>query len=85
MIAALEKAESLQRFAKSQGAHLSTFVLVLSDDEALELLDWFVEQHEQNDLLDLDVEDAKRRHNPWPVLEQFSLLGFSMAPVVVLH
>jgi len=85
MIAALEKAESLQRFVKASGAHLSTFVLALSDAEALELLDWFVEQHEQNDVLDLDVEEAKRRHNPWPVLEQFSLLGFCMAPKGVLH
>lgn len=78
MIAAVEKAESLHRFAMSQGAHISTFKLMLSDAEGLELLDWFGEQHD-NELLDLDIAEAKRTKNPWAVLENFQLLGFEVA------
>jgi hypothetical protein len=85
MIAAIEKADSLHRFAVSQGAHLSTFVVVLSDQDALELLDWFVEQYEFNSLLEMDVAEAKAKHDPWNVLSNFTLHGMSIAPLSALN
>lgn len=80
MITALIKAESLQRFATSQGAPLKSFVLCLSTVEGLELLDWFVEQNEANELLDMDVAMAHRTKDPWRVLEYFQLMGFEIKP-----
>lgn len=79
MIAALAKAESLHKFATSQGCSLDTFQLVLSDTEGLELLDWFVEQYARNELLSVDVERAQRTRDPWPILDEFVLLGMHMA------
>jgi hypothetical protein len=80
VIAAIEKATSLASFAKSQGAPLFTFALILSDSEGMELLDWFVsQQYEPNELLDMDVALAKKNLDPWPVLQEFTLMGFSIA------
>lgn len=78
MISALAKAESLHKFAQSQGCPLADFQLVLSDVEGLELLGWFVEQYARNELLSLDVERARRTRDPWPVLSEFELLGMRM-------
>lgn len=83
--AALTKAESLHRFAVDQGAPLLDFQLTLSTDEGLELLDWFLAQYEQNMLLAEDVAQAKRLRDPFPVLEHFTLMGFSLAPLETLH
>lgn len=84
--AAVEKAESLHKFAKSQGAQLSTFMLILSDAEALELLDWF--QHEMcgyNATFMLDLEIAHRTGNPWEMLPNFQLMGFEIGRTSDLH
>lgn len=83
--AALAKAESLQRFARSQGAPLSTFQLAISDAEGLELLDYLVEQSPPNELLSADVALAHKKRDPWPVLTHFTLLGLSIAPLQVLN
>lgn len=85
MTVALEKARSLIAFAKDQGAPLETFELTISDPEAFELLDWFIQQYGDNTLLADDVEMARMDKNPWPVLCHFTLLGLRMAPIPVLH
>lgn len=83
--AALEKAESLYRFALAQGAKPAEYQLTLSNAEGIEILDWFVAQHENNQLLTEDVEAAKISNNPWDVLACFNLMGFSMCPLEQLH
>lgn len=84
MIAAMLKAESLAQYAKSQGALLSSFILVLTAPEAYELLDWYGEQYSDSLLLD-DIEAARLNGNPWDVLEHFNLLGLSMTRPTALH
>lgn len=84
MIAAMAKAESLAHYAKSQGARLSSFVLVLTAQEAYELLDWYGEGYPDPLLLD-DIEAARLDGDPWRVLEHFNLLGLSMTRPTALH
>ena len=82
---ALRKANALIRHIRYLGATDSDYLLCLSTQEGLELLDWLIVQNAPNELLDLDVEEAKRLKNPWPVLEHFVLLGLSMAPLTSLN
>lgn len=82
MIAAVEKAESLARIAKEQGAPLSEFVLTLTKTEAFELLDhlgaggmgWFANHR----ALLIDIALAKVHGTPFEVLDNFQLLGFNI-------
>lgn len=85
MIAALAKAERLYEYAKAQGAQLSTFQLTVSDKEAFELLDWFIAQYGENTLLADDVAIARLDNNPWDVISNFTLMGFVIAPLQILH
>ena len=82
---ALEKAKSLYDYALGQGSQVSTFELAVSDTEAFELLDWFVEQNPGNELLEFDVSDAKRKGNPWEVMNNFVLMGLKVVPRMTLH
>lgn len=82
---ALEKAESLRKYALAQGAQISTFALVLTDVEGIELCDWLVHENPGNTLLELDVEIAKRTGNPWTILTHFALLGLEILPVTSTH
>lgn len=79
MIAALAKAESLHKFAAASGAPLDTFQLVLSDAEGLELLDYFKTEYACSELFDMDVAIARAKGDPWPVLDNFVILGLHMA------
>lgn len=83
--AALDKAESLHSYATSQGSPLSTFALALSDDEGIELCDYLVQENPGSDLLAYDVAEAKRKRNPWPVLDNFVLMGLSLCRRDELH
>jgi len=83
---ALTKAASLHHFAASQGCPLESFELVLSEPEALELLDWYGQEYGgQNECFDVDFEIAKRTQDPWPVLSNFMLMGFKMRPASALQ
>lgn len=80
--AALSKAESLARFAKTQGTPLNTFALVITLGEAYELLDYLAAggmgklmYHER---LVADILEAKSKGDPWQVLEHFQLKGFDI-------
>lgn len=65
---------------------METFELVLSEPEALELLDWYGDEYGgQNECFDLDLERAKRTQDPWPVLCNFVLMGFKMRPLSTLQ
>lgn len=85
-LAALQKAESLARFAKGQGAPLSEYVLTLTAAEAFELLDfigsgglgWF-QDHVK---LVTDIAVAKATNDPWTMLEYFELEGFAIRSVL---
>lgn len=79
--AALVKAQSLHRFAIDQGAPLNSFQLVLTEPEAMELVEWYAGQYGgTNEVFDLDVTLARRTHNPWNLLANFQCMGFAMAP-----
>lgn len=86
---ALEKAESLARFAKGQGTPLNTFALVLTQAEAYELLDYLAAgglgRYQDHARLVLDILDAKAAGNPWPILAHFQLKGFDIVSDQVLH
>lgn len=79
---ALQKAESLALFAKSQGSPLSDFALTLTLGEAYELLDFLAEgglgRFLHHDRLVQDIADAKVDSNPWAVLTHFQLQGFEI-------
>jgi hypothetical protein len=81
---AFSKAESLRSFALSTGAQLDTFVLVLTDAEGLELIDWLVEEN-PDETLALDAAIAHRTGNPWEVLAHFQLIGLPMIPPLALN
>lgn len=83
--AALIKAESLYRFAASQGAKPTDYQLTLSTAEGIEILDWFIAQHPNNELLAEDVDLAKENLDPFPVLQHFTLMGISMVRLDSLH
>jgi hypothetical protein len=79
-IPAIEKAESLYKFANSSGYPLNTFALVLSESEAVELLEWYAAQYQgTSEAFDLDIIIARRTGNPWPVLSNFHCMGLEIA------
>lgn len=79
--AAIVKAHSLHRFAIDQGAPLDTFQLVLTEPEAMELVEWYAGQYGGcNAVFDVDVDIARRTGHPWNLLANFQCMGFSMAP-----
>jgi hypothetical protein len=79
--APLIKAQSLHRFAADQGAPLKEFQLVLTEPEAMELVEWYAAQYGgSNEVFDVDVEIARRTRNPWDLLSNFQCMGLAMAP-----
>ncbi len=83
--AALAKAESLLKFAQAQGCPLNTFVLTLGHQEAMDLLSFYEAQWGGNEVFMEDLTEARKRDDPWPILQNFELFGFVMAPVSVLN
>ena len=81
-VAAIEKARSLYRFAMREGAPLSEFLLILTDQEALDLLEPLkrgdLGHFAEHDQLEIDIEEAVRHRNPWSVLEHFQLEGLDI-------
>jgi hypothetical protein len=82
---ALAKAESLYKFAQDQGSPLNTFVLTLDPQEAMDLLSFYEAQWCGNETFMADLTEARRLNDPWPILSNFQLFGFSMAPKSVLN
>lgn len=79
--AAITKAQALNRFATDQGAPLSTFALVLTESEAMELMEWYVGEYGgTNELLEMDAAAARRTRNPWELLSNFTCMGLAIAP-----
>lgn len=80
--AALQKAESLALFVRSQGSPLSDFALTITLGEAYELLDFMAEggmgRFVHHDRLVQDIADAKADCDPWRVLTHFQLQGFEI-------
>jgi hypothetical protein len=83
--AALERAKSLHSFALNQGAMLSTFVVTIKPDEAMELLDWYDEQYRGNACFDEDMDIARRTNDPWLVLQNFTLFGMALTKLEQLN
>lgn len=87
--AALERAISLVKHIRYLGAALEEFHVPVTLEEGWELLRWYRQQliqqsvgaDEMNlELLDRDIELAKKRGNPFPVLENFGLCGLKIEP-----
>lgn len=86
MIRALEKAQSLARFAKEQGAPLTEYDLTLTLPEAFELLDYLgtggMGWYQNHPQLIADIVQAKSTNDPWPVLANFEIEGFAIRSVL---
>lgn len=77
--AAIGKAESLLRFAGHCGCHPSGFDLILTQQEACDLLEWYALDFEgQNAAFDTDLDVARRTKDPWSVLANFTVLGLTI-------
>lgn len=79
----MRKAVQLRSFARTLGAPLRDFQVILEDDEAMELLDALAagvlgEVSNMEALRD-DAAQCRARKDPWPVLEEFMLQGFELA------
>lgn len=81
---ALKYAKDLLAHAQRLGpAYLME--LIVTNEEGFELLDWFQSQpaYAACELLKADIERAKAKGDPFPVLENFTLMGLHMrAPLV---
>lgn len=79
MIAALERAYSLERHAKQSGAPRDLFMLLITKAEAWELLNYLRDNSKNLDqmALHMDIEIAKRQDDPWLVLQHFDVCGFT--------
>lgn len=76
-----ERAESLYKHAQHCGAPLEQFVLELSDSECWQVLDEIAKDPQSNinhELLKMDIEEAKSKDNPWPVMNNFTIGGFQV-------
>lgn len=84
---AIRKAECLARFVTHSGAPQSEFVVSVTQEEAFELLDYLLECERTGDdsVLRSDIATAIKHGNPWPVLENFNLLGFPITRAEWLH
>lgn len=86
--AALEKAETLYRFALRDGSPLFNWEVTLTTSEAEELLDWLPESGmigpENLPLLQEDIAQARRAHDPWLVLKHFAFSGLKTRPLTSL-
>lgn len=86
---AIQKAESLLKFAQASGEQLGTFAVTLTDAEAYELLDHLASgalgMFAHHDMLVADVAAAKRAKDPWTMLAGFDLCGLSIARVKDLN
>lgn len=87
--AALEKANSLMRFVRDQGAPLQEFRLALTKGEAYEMLDYLAAggmgYMARHDLLVADINQAKLAGDPFAIFEHFHILGFEVTPATELH
>ncbi len=78
MIAAIEKAQSLAKFASASGCPLSSFALVLSQPEAMELMEQLVKDNPFNPLLHEDARIARAKADPFLVLQHFQCEGLDI-------
>ena len=87
--AALIKAESLARYVQHTGAPQSEFLLALTLGEGYELLDYLASgamgRCANHADLEHDIADAKVKGDPFEILSQWSLLGFSIVRTMDLH
>lgn len=89
-VAAIQKADSLLRYAKHMGVKQQELILALTIGEAYELLDHMVRDGSfvctsSRQLFEADVQRAKAECDPWAVLQHFELYGFSIIPTAALH
>lgn len=80
--AAMDIARCVIRCAKHCGAPLREYAVSLTDVQAAELMDWFLDQADprfvDREALRLAIVEAKAHDNPWEVLQHFSLLGMAI-------
>lgn len=74
--AALAKARSLARYAF--GCRKETIELTLTDGEAWEFIGWWSEQLSTCVEFQRELIEAHATHNPWPLLSDAKLMGFSI-------
>jgi hypothetical protein len=83
--AAFRKAQSLHRHAAYMGVKPQEFQVALTKEEAFELLDVTLEEQGQfmtnPELFARDIQVAKSVQDPWPLLENWALLGMALVPL----
>jgi len=87
---ALQKAESLTRFAAACGVNASQdFQVALTLGEAYELLDYLAAggmgQFTNHELLKHDIADAKALGDPWLILTSWHLMGLEIVRMESLN
>lgn len=92
--AALQRARQLRQHINHLGAPLEDFFVLVTPEEAWDVIRWYrdelkrqeIGEHELNvSLLDHDIERARRKGDPFPVLENFSLFGLTIRPSKSVH
>lgn len=87
--AALIRARSLRKHIKRLGCTPDEFFVGVTREEGFELLRWFRDELKREqitdermnlDLLDRDIDRARRKNDPFPVLEHFNLAGLAIRP-----
>lgn len=92
--AALKRARSLRNHVSQLGCDPGEFFVQVTPEEAWELVRWYraelkrqaVGEAELNlPLLDRDIAKARKKNDPFAVLENFSLCGLAIKPTTVVH
>ena len=87
--AAVHRARSLLKHVQKLGGQPEDFYVLVTKDEAIELLKWFRTQVDETKLnvalYDRDVRRALKRDDPFEVLEQFTLCGLPIRPASSIH
>lgn len=86
---ALQRAQILANFARSQGGGLANFEVTLTTAEAFDLVDWIRDcsglvSVEGMPQLEADMVTARRANDPWVVLQNFTFYGMKTAPKRIL-
>ena len=84
--AAIDKADTLYRYALTQGCELSSFAVAISAAEGLELVDYWGERNYRDDpTYQVDQKLAHKTGDPFPMLSNFVLNGMEIIAKGALH
>lgn len=78
-----EQARSLLKHVEYLGGPRGSTELIVTASEGFELLEWFGKEHGDCELFALDLAEARKSGDPYPMLKHFTVYGMAIrAPVV---